>query len=80
LQGPSAGTSIHPVNQTGADEDCLFLNVYAPANASSSSPSLPVFVWIHGGGYGAGSGRQDITSFITANNNSFIGVTIQYRV
>lgn len=30
-------------------EDCLFLNVYAPANASS----LPVLVWIRGGGYGA---------------------------
>lgn len=27
------------------DEDCLFLNVWAPPNAEN----LPVFVWIHGG-------------------------------
>ncbi|KAF3031626.1 hypothetical protein E8E12_001315 [Didymella heteroderae] len=31
-------------------EDCLFLNVQSPANALN----LPVLVWIHGGGYGAG--------------------------
>ncbi|EMR71056.1 putative inactive carboxylesterase 4 protein [Eutypa lata UCREL1] len=29
------------------DEDCLFLNVYAPAKAVN----LPVLVWIHGGGF-----------------------------
>src|ERR1700761_6184713 len=77
-QGPDAGYSIHSVNQTGSDEDCLFLNVYAPANSSSSS--LPVLVWIHGGGYGGGNGRQDLSTIINANNNSFIGVAIQYRV
>jgi len=30
-------------------EDCLFLNVLAPAGSDSSS-ALPVVVWIHGGG------------------------------
>ena len=39
-----------------------------------------MFVWIHGGGYGAGSGRQDLTSIINTNGNSFIGVTLQYRL
>lgn len=29
-----------------SSEDCLFLNVYTPQNATS----LPVFVYIHGGG------------------------------
>ncbi|KAJ9603643.1 hypothetical protein H2200_011829 [Cladophialophora chaetospira] len=77
-QGPDAAYLIHAVNQTGADEDCLFLNVYAPANASSSS--LPVLVWIHGGGYGGGNGRQDLSTIINANNNGFIGVAIQYRL
>ena len=76
-QAPDASYSIHAVNQTGSDEDCLFLNVYAPANASGP---LPVLVWIHGGGYGAGNGRLDFSTIINANNNGFIGVAIQYRV
>ena len=33
-----------------------------------------------GGGYGQGSGAQDLTNFMNANDNSFIGVAIQYRV
>ncbi|KAF2825079.1 alpha/beta-hydrolase [Ophiobolus disseminans] len=57
-------------------EDCLFLNVYAPHNGSG----LPVLVHIHGGGYGVGDGRQDLTNLITANGNTFIAVSIQYRL
>lgn len=58
------------------NEDCLFLNVYAPANAQN----LPVLVYIHGGGYGYGDGTQDMTEILNANGNSFIAVTIQYRL
>lgn len=57
-------------------EDCLFLNVQSPPGAKD----LPVLVWIHGGGYGAGNGRQDLSAIINANNKSFVGVSIQYRV
>jgi hypothetical protein len=57
-------------------EDCLFLNVYAPHNASG----LPVFVNIHGGGYGVGDSREDLSKLINANDNAFVGVSIQYRV
>lgn len=58
------------------NEDCLFLNVYAPANGRN----LPVLVWIHGGGYGFGDGTQDMSEIINANNNGFVVVSIQYRV
>jgi carboxylesterase type B len=59
-------------------EDCLFLNVWAPKLQSKSG--LPVFVNIHGGGYGAGDGREDLSGLVIANNNGFVGVNIQYRV
>lgn len=62
-------------NYTG-NEDCLFLSVYTPQNASN----LPVLVWIHGGGYGQGQGNEDMSSIINTNNNSFVAVAIQYRV
>lgn len=59
------------------NEDCLFLNVDAPAQPERL---LPVLVWIHGGGYGQLDGRQDLTTIINANNNSFVGISIEYRV
>ncbi|CAN9425458.1 unnamed protein product [Alternaria alternata] len=61
---------------TPTSEDCLFLNVQSPANASD----LPVLVWIHGGGYGAGNGRQDFTELLTTTGNNFVVVSIQYRL
>jgi len=40
---------------SGESEDCLFLNVYAPANGGKN---LPVMFWIHGGGYAAGASSE----------------------
>jgi len=34
-------------------EDCLYLNVWTPAN--SASERLPVMVWIYGGGFTSGA-------------------------
>ncbi len=39
-------------------EDCLNLNVAVPAEPKGPSGRLPVMVWIHGGGYSAGSSRD----------------------
>src|SRR5690606_34651888 len=44
-----------PGSTATVSEDCLFLNVWAPASASKDS-KLPVMVWIHGGGFTGGSG------------------------
>ncbi|KAI0842387.1 alpha/beta-hydrolase [Hypoxylon sp. FL0890] len=57
-------------------EDCLFMNIFAPANKTR----LPVLVWIHGGGYGQGNGAYDPSPQIHTNGNSYIIVLIQYRL
>ncbi|KAK5628762.1 hypothetical protein RRF57_004477 [Xylaria bambusicola] len=73
-QSPSS-PSQPPVAPSG-NEDCLFLNVIAPANKTR----LPVLVWIHGGGYGTGNNQFDWRQQIRTNENSYIGVSIAYRL
>jgi para-nitrobenzyl esterase len=41
----------------GSSEDCLFLNIWRPANAKPGA-KLPVMVWIHGGAFVGGSGSD----------------------
>src|SRR5207244_10167112 len=38
-----------------SSEDCLFVNVWRPANVAPGA-KLPVMVWIHGGAFVFGSG------------------------
>jgi para-nitrobenzyl esterase len=60
------------------DEDCLFLNVYMPVAALTAASTLPVMVWIHGGGLIEGSGEfYDPTPLVKRN---VIVVTINYRL
>jgi len=61
------------------DEDCLYLNVFAPADATADS-RLPVLHWVHGGAYlnGAGSGPWYDASRLAARG--FVVVTINYRL
>ncbi|KUJ13852.1 alpha/beta-hydrolase [Mollisia scopiformis] len=60
-------------------EDCLYLNVYAPTDASTTNKKAVLF-WIYGGDLQFGSG-----SLITYNGSSFAGfqdvvvVTFNYR-
>ena len=42
------------MNPASEDEDCLYLNVWAPSDAKD----LPVMVWIHGGGNVNGSASE----------------------
>ncbi|KAF2830465.1 alpha/beta-hydrolase [Ophiobolus disseminans] len=73
---PQAYPAVPNAPFVPGNEDCLFLNVYAPSDAED----LPVLVWIHGGGYGFGDGTQDMSEIIAANKNGFVAVTIQYRL
>ncbi|XP_023954675.2 juvenile hormone esterase [Bicyclus anynana] len=60
-------------------EDCLFLNVYSPC-LDPESP-LAVMVYIHGGGYGFGSGNDDFygPDFLM-NSRNVVVVTMNYRL
>jgi len=58
------------------NENCLYLNVYAP---SGHDRGLPVLVMIHGGGLTSGAGDQHDGSLIV-NTDGIIVVSINYRL
>ncbi|MBK9488246.1 MAG: carboxylesterase family protein [Haliscomenobacter sp.] len=60
-------------------EDCLFLNVWAPAKATKKS-KLPVMVWIHGGAFVGGSGSGAGTAGNAFAKQGVILMTINYRL
>ncbi|KAI0179737.1 alpha/beta-hydrolase [Hypoxylon sp. FL1284] len=63
-----------------ASEDCLFLDVYAPSNATRFS-KLPVYFFIQGGGFaGLSNPNMDGTGIIEASGHSIVVVTFNYRV
>ncbi len=66
--GPFAG----PAN---ANEDCLYLNVFAPEGARTG---LPVLFWIHGGGHV--DGRSDDYDPVKLVRAGLVVVTINYRL
>ncbi|WP_407666126.1 carboxylesterase/lipase family protein [Microbulbifer bruguierae] len=68
-----------PNGQEPEDEDCLYLNIYAPAKPCK--PQLPVMVWIHGGAFYLGSGCQPLyDGRALAASGRAIVVTLNYRL
>ena len=57
-------------------EDCLTLNIWAPAAAHDA----PVFVWIHGGSLWTGSGRESLYEGTHLAERGIIVVSINYRL
>ena len=65
--------------QTTPSEDCLFVNIWTPAEIVRDD-LLPVLVWVHGGGYvGGGSSipYYDGTSFA---RQGIVVVSVNYRL
>jgi para-nitrobenzyl esterase len=59
------------------DENCLYLNVTAPAGASGR----PVLFWLHGGGYEMGDASQAAGDGVAfAQSHALVVVTINYRL
>ena len=56
-------------------EDCLYLNVYAP---EGNNGPFPVIVWLHGGGFVAGSTFPEPGKMV--HQGQVIVVTVNYRL
>ncbi|XP_038168175.1 liver carboxylesterase 1 [Arvicola amphibius] len=59
-------------------EDCLYLNIYTPADLTKSS-RLPVMVWIHGGGLVI-DGASTYDGLPLAVHENVVVVVIQFRL
>ncbi|MDY6795129.1 MAG: carboxylesterase/lipase family protein [Actinomycetota bacterium] len=62
----------------GTDEDCLYLNVWAPVRADETR--LPVLVWIHGGAFATGAGSLPLYEGTNLAARGVVVVTINYRL
>jgi para-nitrobenzyl esterase len=57
-------------------EDCLTLNIWAPAGAHNA----PVFFWIHGGALVGGSSREPVYDGTQLADRGIVVVSINYRL
>ncbi len=81
--GPGGSREGLDDSDTRGSEDCLYLNVFAPAWTAEQVPTgearLPVMLWIHGGGNTIGDALVYDASLL-ATGQDVIVVTIHYRL
>ncbi len=67
----------------GVSEDCLYLNIWTPADlagAARPAPSLPVLFYIYGGGFNEGSGAVAVYNGVNLAKKGLVVVNVNYRV
>lgn len=64
--------------QALTSEDCLYLNIWTPAQ--DAAEKLPVMVWIHGGGFFGGSGGDAQYDGAALARKGAVVVTLNYRL
>jgi para-nitrobenzyl esterase len=82
--GPVAAQSRDPriammsgvTDKIESGEDCLYLNVFAPAGAGPH----PVMVWIHGGAFIMGSSSTPLYHGMPFAQRGIVTVTVNYRL
>ncbi|GAA5894880.1 hypothetical protein JCM5296_007606 [Sporobolomyces johnsonii] len=74
---PNACPQITSTSQNQS-EDCLYLTIYVPKTATSTS-KLPVFFWNFGGSFYSGESSA-LDGFALANAENMIVVTANYRL
>ena len=77
LEATAFGSECTTTSGTAGSENCLFVNVWAPANATATS-NLPVLVHIHGGGFTGGNGNAD--NSLLASTGDEVVVSMNYRL
>lgn len=78
---PFAGLPI-PSDRIGGEEDCLYLDIYAPKTAppvTAGKGGVPVLVWIHGGGNVIGQAANYDGGYLAAHEDVVV-VAINYRL
>lgn len=66
-------TSVDNTPYIAGDQDCLYLNIWAPKQATTDTP---VMVWIHGGAFIIGSGADNAFDL---THPSFAGDRVSYE-
>lgn len=74
---PPNGATDMP-DSPGMSEDCLFLNIWTPAD--SAGENLPVMVWLYGGAYNEGGGNAPFSEGDRLAQKGVVMVTFNYRV
>ena len=76
LQPLRGSRQNHYFGNEATSEDCLYLNIWAPAAARKA----PVIVWIYGGGFNIGSASMANYSGEPLAKDGVVRVNIAYRV
>jgi para-nitrobenzyl esterase len=67
-----------PEDKTSENEDCLFLNVWTPG---IDDKKRPVMIWLHGGGFAAGSAGWPVyDGAALARNGDLVVVSLNHRL
>ncbi|HEX8469536.1 MAG TPA: carboxylesterase family protein [Brevundimonas sp.] len=77
---PQTGVSMPGEPPSSTSEDCLYLNLWTPADAGPNSQPHPVIVWIPGGGLTNGSTSIPLYDGAALARRGVIVVTVAYRL
>lgn len=76
MQRPVFGDMVF--RSDGMSEDCLYLNVWTPADRQDGK--LPVLVYFYGGGFIAGDGSEPRYDGASLARRGIVAVTVNYRL
>ena len=79
MQALRAHDGNHYFGEEATSEDCLYLNVWVPADAAAGA-NRPVLVWIYGGGYRNGSAAMADYQGESLARKGVVYVSLAYRV